>query len=80
MTEEEERLNRLIRLRIIIEQVFGKQKENDEETIDDYIYTEQREFAWLDSERNSGQNFTKSIYTPLPTKRRRRVTHARMAF
>jgi hypothetical protein len=44
------------------------------EIIDDFIYSEQQEKAWLDSERELGQDFTKRIVTPLPTKRRRRVT------
>jgi hypothetical protein len=41
-----------------------------QEVIDDFIYTEQQEKAWLDTE----PTFTKRIATPSPTKQQRRVT------
>lgn len=56
------------------EALVPSKAENHQEVIDDYIYTEGQESGWLDSERESGQNFTKRIYTPFPTKRRVRVT------
>jgi hypothetical protein len=47
---------------------------------DDFIFTEQEEKAWLDSERDLGQDFAKRIATPLPTKHRRRVTTPSKAY
>lgn len=46
----------------------------DNAGIDDFIYTEQQEAEWLNTE----PTFTKRIVTEIPTKRRRRVTRLRV--
>ena len=47
--------------------------ESPQEIIEDYIYTEEQERGWVDSECDIGNNFAKRIATPFPTKQRRRA-------
>ena len=71
----DKRLDRLIRkFDSLLERTNGTALDDNERVIEDYIYTEKRENAWINSERKSGYDFTKRIATLLPTKQRRRVT------
>lgn len=57
----------IARIRAIGENI---RKMLEPEEIDDFIYTEQEEKAWLETEHD----FTKRIATPILTKQQRRVT------
>ena len=59
---DEETLNRLIKLRIALEQAFGESKTVT--SAQEQILTEQEKLAWLKNE----PDFTKRIATPLGMK------------